>query len=216
MRTYLHGPNGSSNLGILRYLFMLSLLSWVPASAQSDTSGPVDDTYPLRRLTLEPAIGINPYPSADLLISGLVQWNSSKRLGIVSYTSYAYNNAFQRTLGHVKNDYNYSLSQKFGIGTSRYGKRTAHSLALLAGVKYDAFKETLEDPDLADVTASVKTVSPDVGLMYSLKVGRQKYYFSYRMYIPLYPYPIKTLDLWSMDGNLANISLEFGVGVRLK
>lgn len=201
---------------ITSYPYIGLLLLSATASAQSDTSGTVDDSYPLRRLTLEPAIGINPYPTADLLISGLVQWNSSKRLGIVSYTSFAYNNAFQRSSGNVKNDYNYSLGQKFGIGTSRYGKRAAHSLALLAGVKYDASKETLEDPDNADVTASVRSVGPVLGLMYNLKVGKQKHYFSFRTYIPLYPYPIKTLDAWSLDGNLANVSLEFGVGVRLK
>ncbi len=201
---------------ITRYLCIGSLLLSIPASAQSDTSRAVEDIYPLRRLTLEPAIGVNPYPTADLLLTNLVQWNANKRLGLLSYTSYACNNAFQRTSGHVRNDYNYSWSQRFGIGTSRYTQRAAHALSLLVGVKYDAFQETLEDPDLAAVTASVKSVSPDLGLMYSLKVGRKKYYFSYRTYIPLYPYPIKTLDPWSMDGNMANISMEFGVGIRLK
>jgi hypothetical protein len=36
------------------------------------------------------------------------------------------------------------------------------------------------------------------------------------MYLPLYPYPFKTKDVFSLDGNMANISLEFGVGIRLK
>ena len=201
---------------IARFLYIGSLLLSFAASAQRDTSSTVDDIYPSRRLTLEPAIGVNPYPTADLLISALVQWHITKRLGIVSFTSYSYNNAFQRTSGHIKNDHNYSLSQKFGIGTSRYTEHAAHALSLLVGVKYDAFQETWDDPDLADVTATVESVSPDIGLLYSLKVGRKKYYFSYRTYIPLYPYPLKTLDPWSMDGNLANISMEFGIGIRLK
>jgi hypothetical protein len=52
--------------------------------------------------------------------------------------------------------------------------------------------------------------------MYNLKIGKQKYFFSYRMYIPLYPYPFKTYDFTAIDATLAGISLEFGVGVRLK
>ena len=199
-----------------RYTFFFLLLVSLQASAQGDTTSLSALSYPLRKLTVEPAIGVNPYPNSDLLLTNLVQWNSSKRLALVSYTSFAFNNAFERTSGHVRSDYNHSLSQKFGIGTSRYCKRAVHSIALLAGVKYDAFQETWVDAEHGDVTARVKTTDPDVGLMYNVKVGRQKHYFSFRTYIPLYPYPIKTLDAWSLDGNLANVSLEFGVGIRLK
>jgi hypothetical protein len=86
----------------------------------------------------------------------------------------------------------------------------------MAGIRYDAIKVTLENPDLDNVSTSVSSVSPDVGLMYNLKLGRKKYFFSYRMYIPLYPYPIKSSDFWAIDGNAANLSLEFGLGIRLK
>ena len=55
-----------------------------------------------------------------------------------------------------------------------------------------------------------------MGVMYNLKLGQKKYFFSYRMYIPLSPYPLKTIDINAVDGNLANISLEMGVGIRLK
>ena len=63
---------------------------------------------------------------------------------------------------------------------------------------------------------SVSSVSPDFGLMYNLKLGKKKYFFSYRMYLPLYPYPFESGDVNSIDGNLANVTLEFGVGIRLK
>jgi hypothetical protein len=86
----------------------------------------------------------------------------------------------------------------------------------MAGIKYGAYKETLENPDFETVSASVSSVSPDVGLMYNLKLGKKKYFFSYRMYIPLYPYPFKTSDVNAIDANMANISMEFGLGIRLK
>ncbi len=46
--------------------------------------------------------------------------------------------------------------------------------------------------------------------------GKKKYFSSYRMYIPLNPYPLKSTDILAIDGNLANMTLEFGVGTRLK
>lgn len=195
--------------------FFLLLLS-LQTSAQVDTTTLSAHNYPVRKLTVEPAIGVNPYPNSDLLLTNLVQWNSNKRLALVAYTSFAFNNAFERSSGHLRSDHNHTLSQKFGIGTSRYCKRAVHSIALLAGVRYDAFQETWVDAEHGDVTASVKTTAPDVGLMYNVKVGRQMHYFSFRTYVPLYPFPMKTLDPWSLDANLAAISLEFGVGIRLK
>jgi gamma-glutamylcyclotransferase (GGCT)/AIG2-like uncharacterized protein YtfP len=51
---------------------------------------------------------------------------------------------------------------------------------------------------------------------YNLRTGKKKYYFTYRMYIPHSPYPAITIDINSIDGNLANITLEVGVGIRLK
>jgi hypothetical protein len=51
---------------------------------------------------------------------------------------------------------------------------------------------------------------------YNLRAGKKKHYFTYRMYIPHSPYPVITIDINSIDGNLANITLEVGVGIRLE
>jgi hypothetical protein len=193
-----------------------SLLSLTASASTKDSTEIAKIKYPLRTLTIEPAIGLNPMPSTDLLLTNLIQWNITKRLSIVSHSSYAYNNAFNRENNYIKTNYNYSLSQKFGVGTSLYLKNSSHTISFIAGIKYDSFKETLEIPEFDRVSASISSVSPDVGLMYSLKIGKKKYFFSYRMYIPLYPYPFKTLDINSMDGNMANLSMEFGFGIRLK
>ena len=152
----------------------------------------------------------------NFLVSNIVQWNIEKRLSIVSYTSYAYNNAMDRDFNYIRTDYNNSLSQKFGIGTSLYGKRSSHTFSMMAGIKYDAYQETLHNPEFEPVIASVKSVSPDFGLMYNWKIGKGKCFFSYRMYLPIYPYPLKSFDIWTLDGNLANITMEFGMGIRLQ
>jgi hypothetical protein len=192
------------------------ILSLSATAAQNDSTGRVKIKYPVRRLTIEPAVGINPMPSADLLISNLVQWNLKKRLSLVAHTYYSFNDAFLGDVNYIKTNYNYSISQKFGIGTSLYLKNSSHTFSLLAGIKYDAFKETLENPEFEKVSASLSSFGPDVGLMYSLKIGKKKYFFSYRMYIPLYPYPFESSDILAIDGNIASISLEFGFGIRLK
>ena len=195
---------------------ILMLLNISAASAQTDSSPNSKKHFSGRKLTIEPGIGINPAPMSDLLISNVIQWNFFKRLSIVSHTSYTYNNAFLRDFNYIKTNYDYSLSQKFGIGASFYTKRSTHTFSLLAGIRKDAFKETLENPEFEKLSVSGSSDSPDIGFLYNVKVGKKKYFFSYRMYIPLYPYPFMTSDTWSIDRNLANVSLEFGLGIRLK
>ncbi len=194
----------------------LLLLNFSFAYGQLDSSKISRKNITDRQLTIEPGIGIKLYPMPALLLSNLTQWNILKRLSIVSHTSFSYNNAFLRDFNYIKTNYDYSLSQKFGIGTSFSGKHTSHTFSLIAGIKYDTFKETLNNPEFEKVSVVVSSSSPDLGLMYNIKVGTKKYFFSYRMYLPLYPYPFKSSDINSVDGNLANLSLEFGVGIRLK
>jgi len=199
---------------IIIYISFSFLLLSLPASAQKETYETANKNYPVRILTIEPAIGLE--PMSDLIISNLVQWNIKKRLSTVSYTSYAFNNAMQRDFNHIKTNYNYSLTQKFGVGTSLYTRHTSHTFSFLAGIRYDAYKETLENPEFEKASASVSSVSPDFGLLYNLKIGKKKHFFSYRMYIPLYPYPFKSSYFWSVNDNMANLSFEFGYGIRLK
>ena len=202
---------------IIKHLSITFLLfSVCELSAQRDSTETVDIDYPVRKLTIEPAIGVNLWPMSDMLISNLVQWNINRRLSILSFSSVSYNNAFLREFNHIKTNYNYSISQKFGIGVSLYTENTSHMFSFIAGIKYDAFKETLENPEFENVSASVNSVSPDLGLLYNLKVGKENFFYNFRTYIPLYPYPTKSLDIWSIQGNLSNLSLEFGVGICLE
>jgi hypothetical protein len=198
---------------ILYLSIFLSFLN-LTASAQNADSEVARDNIPLRKITIEPAIGLE--PMSDLIFSALVQLNIKKRLSLVSYTSYSFNNAIKRDFNFIKTDYNYTLTQKFGVGTSLYTKHSSHTFSLMAGIRYDAYKETLENPDFEKVSASVSSFSPDLGLLYNLKVGRKKFFFSYRMFIPMYPYPVKSSDTWTLSDNMANLSFEFGLGIRLK
>jgi hypothetical protein len=167
-------------------------------------------------LTIEPGIGIHTNFGTDLLISTLVQWNPAKRLALASHSSYNINNLLQRNFNGIQTLYNYSINQKFGAGTSFYSKRSSNTFLLMVGVKYTSFRETLVTPDNKMASTGVSAFSPDFGLMYSLKKGIKNRFFSLRMYVPLYPFPVKEFDTWGADGNLNNIALEFGIGIKLK
>ncbi len=171
---------------------------------------------PVRLFTIEPSIGIHTNFGTDLLFSALVQWSPSKRFSLASHSSYNINNITQRDFNHIKTDYNYSLNQKFGIGTTRYCKRSAHSFFLMVGIKYTDYQETLQNPNLDKVSVAISSLNPDYGLMYSMKRGWKKYFFTYRMYLPLYPWPVKSTDINYTDGNMNNIALELGVGIKIK
>jgi len=202
---------------ITKYLFVsIFFLNLSALVAQNEGAAKLNQDFPVQRFKIAPAIGLNPWPMSDLVISNLVQWDIKKRLSLVSYTAYTYNNVFLRDFNYIKTNYNYSLSQKVGVGTALYSKRASHTFSLLGGIKYNRFKETLEHPEFEKVSASVSSLSPDFGCMYHLQVGKKKYFFSYRMYMPLYPYPVQRLDITAIDGNMANVSLEFGLGIRLK
>ena len=194
-------------------LSLYILLSTIQTSAQVNPSEKADIKYTWRTLTLEPAIGLE--PMSDLLISNLVQWNIKKRLSLVSYTSYAFNNAMKRTFNYITTEYNYAITQKFGIGTSLYTNHSSHTFSILAGIRYNAFKETLRNPELQNISASVNSFSFDPGVMYNIKIGKKKYFFSFRMFVPLSPYPFLSSDTWSIGENMYNLTLEFGFGIRL-
>ncbi len=198
------------------FLFSLTIFIYTAGIAQLDTLEAIKKHYPERLVTIEPGIGVHTNPGTDILITNLVQWNPYKHLSLVSHTSYNINNALQRKFNGIQTNYNYSINQKIGVGTTFYTKRSAHAFLLMAGLKYTSFKESLVTPDLNKVSCSVNSMSPDYGFMYSLKKGVKKYFFSFRMYIPLYPWPIKDSNILAVDGNMNNVSLEFGVGIKVK
>lgn len=200
-----------------KYLSLLLILgiSTLGFAQQNTTTGSAQPNGQ-RLLSIEPAIGIHANFGTDLLISTLVQWNPYKHWSFGSHSSYNINNITQRDFNYIITDYNYSINQKFGAGLIFNRKKGSHTVMLMAGVKYTAYKETLNNPDFDKTSASISALSPDYGFMYSAKRGWKKYFFTYRMYLPLYPFPIKGSNILYSDGNMNNIALEFGIGMKLK
>lgn len=170
----------------------------------------------VRELTIEPGVGVHTNFGTDFLISNLLQWNPTRRFSLAAHTSFNLNNIFQRDINNVRTDYNFSINQKFGAGTTFYSGKSSHTLLVMAGFKYTAYKETLYHPDLDNVSTTINGFSPDYGLLYSYKTGLKKFFFTFRTYIPLYPWPVKGSDIDYIDGNRDAIALELGIGIRIK
>ena len=166
--------------------------------------------YPFRKLSIEPALGtslVSLMGEPDIQLSALIQLSYHKRFSILAHS--ALTNGFSTAyVSDVKANYNLTAAQKIGIGTSVYTRRTANGFFLIGGFKYEAYSGTLENMQLPEkVTVKTSSLSPDYGLMYNLKSGRKKYYFSGRLYIPL-------VD--GSSGIIENSNLEFGIGIKLK
>ena len=195
---------------------IITVLICANSFAQKNMSAVKEKHSTVHELTIEPGIGIHSNFGTDFLISNLIQWNPQKHISLAAHSSFNINNIFQRNFNGIKTNYNYSINQKFGIGTTFYSKRSSNTFLLMAGVKYTSFQETLTSPDHNKINTPINSISPDYGLMYSLRKGVKKYFFSFRMYVPLYPWPVKDFNISYADGNMNNIALEFGVGIKIK
>ncbi|MEP7322382.1 MAG: hypothetical protein ABI761_10700 [Saprospiraceae bacterium] len=200
----------------IKYLFFLiCLLSGINGFTQKEISRLIKNDSKIRLLTVEPGIGIHTNFGTDLLFTNLVQWNPINHLSLASHTSFNINNITQRSFNGIITNYNFSINQKFGIGTTLYTKKRAHTFLLMVGARYTTYKETLDDERFDKVGTIIKTISPDYGFMYSRKVGWKKYFYTFRFYLPLYPWPIKGTNILYSDANRDNIALEFGIGIKI-
>ncbi|HCN49136.1 MAG TPA: hypothetical protein DIT10_08585 [Chryseobacterium sp.] len=162
-------------------------------------------------LEIKPAIGATGSP-VKTTVSVMMLHPLNSRFSVVSHSMISFSlfrNSFDE---YIKTHYNYSLSQKLGIGYSLYGKKgkSRHTLLALGGIRHIAFKETLQNPDLEQISISTHSTVGDYGLMYEFSVGKKRYTFDTRLYLPFSPiryYP---------QGTLTNlIYLEVGIGIRL-
>ncbi len=187
---------------ITTLLFLLALNALVIAQTNS---------YPFRKFSIEPAIGMRlsaAFGLVDIQISGLVQYNLNKHISLASHTALSFDLNTFKAFKNIDQKYSVTTFQKFGIGATAYTKRTAHTIFLMGGGKYFAYSGSVSNPTIQDkVQTKFNTFAFDKGLMYNLKIGTGKHYFSGRVYAPVF------------DGKwiaIENTALEAGVGFQLK
>lgn len=166
--------------------------------------------YPYGKVSVELGVGthlMSIMGAPNVQLSNLLQYNINKRISLVSHIAFSYGFPINRILD-VQQDYNYSLIKKFGVGTSLYTKRGSNSFYLLAGLKYDRYSGTLNNEQLPEtMTTKTSSFTADYGILYSLRLGRNKYFMSSRLYIPVKD---------GLAGMSENANLELGVGIRIR
>ncbi|TAF74835.1 MAG: hypothetical protein EAZ53_07190 [Bacteroidetes bacterium] len=167
--------------------------------------------YVYSKLSVEPALGTrvsSMIGAVDLQLSGLVQYNLHPRFHILSHTAISYDIIKYPIFNSVSINHSMTIFQKIGFGTSFYTKKMANSLNFVLGIKYFTYSAETNNESLEDkIPVQINVFSPDYGLMYNLKVGRKKYFFSGRIYAPVFN------GKWFF---LENANIELGFGIRLK
>jgi hypothetical protein len=163
-----------------------------------------------RKFTTIPAVGTHVWSisgAVDIIASNVLQYPINQRFSAISYTAFAYDVKKFSAFEDIKPAYSFTVFQRIGIGASLHTKRSENVFSLLGGVRYFAYKGSIENPKLEEkISPKHGLWSGDYGAMYSLNIGRKKRFFSSRIYLPLHG------GKW---GILENASLELGVGIRL-
>jgi hypothetical protein len=167
--------------------------------------------FPSSTLTTELGIGLPLLqivtPQRDWILSNQTQYNINRKLSLVSHTALTlYASTFRDTKDYLSTAHSFSLTERLGLGTTFYTRGTANGFFLLGGLKYSSVKSTMNHPDFPEETVSYSSLVPEYGLMYNVKVGRKKYFFSGRLYVPLNNLPLELAE---------SVSIELGAGMRL-
>ena len=171
----------------------------------------INAQVPFRKITTEPAIGTHIWSisgAVDLQCSNLLQYNVNQRINLISYTALSFDVIKFSAFEDINPKHSFTIFQRIGVGTSLNTKRSTNTFSLLGGVKYFSYAGSTENPNLEEKITTKRGIwATDYGAMYNLKIGRKKYFFSSRIFIPLYG------GKW---GILESGSIDFGIGIRLK
>jgi hypothetical protein len=137
----------------------------------------------------------------------LYQRNLKKHIAAIIYTDIS----FAPITNNTRNKYLYQKSFHFveavGIGTTFGNKWINNGLYTLGGGRYFYSKMISQEKLMPELVR--KSFTPELSLMYNLKIGKRKMYGTFQIFYPLYPFSIG----FNGEGNL---SAGLGLGYRLK
>lgn len=187
----------------MRFLLLTGILCLfaTPAFAQDDLSF-TDKNH----LSMEATVGGDLFLRGHL--NGLVKYNIQKNISIGAQTNIVRS---YRSMGEVvdisSDDFksiNFSIAQRIGAGAVIGKERFSHTILLMAGPRYYRLKETHSYPKFEEASVTVSTWIPDAGLLYSLKIGKGKRFFTTQLYVPFLLIP----------DNLTGVTLSIGIGIQ--
>ncbi|RIV27415.1 hypothetical protein DYU11_03670 [Fibrisoma montanum] len=187
------------------YSILIAFLLLVSFRVQAQDSLQTFKSRSFRSIELKTGIGFG-YPPQLYKIPINVVYQQNLKGG---FSAIIYSEILHQSFSVPKLNYNASeflFLQSLGIGRTIGNGRFNHGLYVLGGGRVYRTTLTLDESDFNQKSLVTRTVSPELGLMYNLKVGRKRFYYSTQLYFVLTP--LKNFIE-------ARHSLMMGVGYRL-
>ncbi len=182
------------NIILIAFFILLRL----QLQAQDDLPTYKSETF--RSIEVKTGIGIIPLPY-QIPINVVYQQNMKRGFSAILYSEFLHRYGKDGSLSLRETIWRESV----GIGRTFGNGKYNNGLYLLGGGRY-YYSRLVVDADLNENTLTTKKLNPELGLLYNLKVGRKKWYFSTQLYFALTP-----LKNFSESRH----SLMLGVGYRL-
>lgn len=165
------------------------------------------------KLTIEPGVGTRFVSlggsTIDVQPAVFVQYNLHPRVSFMLHSTTSFDIKSPR-FKNIKTDQNFTSSQRIGVGTTLFSRKTANSFFLAGGAKHYRYSASMNNKNLTEtVDVEIDKWYADWGILYAFKWGRKRTFFSSRIYLPLSTHETGyTL--------LENTTIEFGVGLKIK
>lgn len=189
-----------NNIILIAFFLLLGL----QLQAQDDVQTFKSETF--RSIDVKTGIGFG-YPPRlyQIPINIVYQQNIKRWLSGILYSEILYSSFNVSEPSSFKATEFLSL-QAVGIGTTIGNNRFNNGLYLLGGGRVYHSKLVVENTNFNQNTLVTNFFTPELGLLYNLKVGKKKFYFSTQLYLVLTP---------SKNFLEARHTLMLGVGYRL-
>jgi hypothetical protein len=185
----------------LLILLVFTVLENIQLQAQDADRLPAFKSEQFRSIEVKTGIGILPR-IYDIPINIVYQQNVKRGFSTIFYSEVL--STFSKS--SESNYHEFIWLEAAGVGKTIGNNSFNHGLYLLGGGRLYHSNLTLYNTDFNQSTLVTKTITPELGLLYNLKAGKKKLYFSTQFYFALTP--LKNIIE-------ARHTLMLGIGYRL-
>jgi len=170
---------------MVKHIYILStffLLAITQLRAQENF--PTFKSENFRSIELKTGIGIGYPPRIYKIPINIVYQQNLKR----GFSTIIYSEFLSMFSKNTESGYSeFIWREAVGIGRTIGNDKFNNGLYLLGGGKLYHSKLILHDTDFNQNTLITKKITPELGLLYNLKAGRKKFYFTTQIYFALTP-----------------------------
>lgn len=163
---------------------LIAFFLLVNLQLQAQDSLPTFKSEKFRSIEVKTGIGIGYPPRIYKIPINIVYQRNIKR----GFSTILYSEFLSMFSGNSESSYNeFTWVEAVGIGRTIGNNRFYNGLYLLGGGRVYHSKLALYNTDFNQNTLVTNKITPELGLLYNLKVGRKKFYFTTQMYFALTP-----------------------------